>query len=126
MEGVDFVALLLYLGKLCAEIFACFCKCELFNISLFSEVVDDDLRFHHRYCHIEEGWSTCDRWAFDIVLVDELILVWLEQSVACPCCNIFKCEMQDCCELTKSDLVSVNQIEVTRGVRIDGLDDHVR
>ena len=40
--------------------------------------------------------------------------------------HYFKCKMKDCCEPTKSDLVSVNQTEVTRGITIDGLDEHVR
>ena len=66
-----------------------------------------------------------DRPACDIVLVDKLILVWIELSVARPCHIISKYEMQDFCEPKKSELVSVNQTEVTRGVGIDGLDDHV-
>ena len=40
--------------------------------------------------------------------------------------HFLKCEIQYFCEPKKTDLVSVNQTEVTHSVRINGLDDHVR
>ena len=54
-ECVDFVALILHLGEVCADIVAYFRKCEIFELSLFSSVVNNKLRFHHCHCDLEEG-----------------------------------------------------------------------
>ena len=59
-ENVNFVTLLLHLGKVRADILACFSKCDFFELSLFCSVVDDKLMIYHRNFHLEEGYAACD------------------------------------------------------------------
>ena len=98
---------------------------KIFELSLFSLVIDHKLWLDYILRHIENYDTTCYTRISNFINIHELIIVGLKGGVAGSFHVVFENEVDGAADLLKLYLLLVDEAEVTRYIWFNGLDLHV-